>query len=500
MNTRTYQNHHIYLVPAAISSLVLLILYLATMPRGLTWELGGTDGGELAAAAMSGGLVHSPGYPTWLILAKLPLLIPIQPVGLRLNIFSALTSALSGGVLVYVTGIYLRPTTRWLAILAAVMWGTHFQVWSQAVITEVYALAALFSVSVLLMAIRPILSLDKKLDYYWLFLFGLLTGLGMGSHYFVVLIALFGWILIGLESKALTHWTNWLWTTSGLAIGLLVFLYLPIQAGSNLISNWGNPDTFDRFWWVISGAAFSDRFSLARSISQFIPLTGHAIRELGYVPLGFAILGIVAWRNTAQRRLWAMVGLICINLLVVAGYSSADTLPYLYPTLLILSLVAVSGLDYLIESSFKKLSERRIASLIAIVLIGGLIFGLRFWQSGDVISKARPTAETYIAETIPTLPLNSLVFTDVGHESFALRYGLAVYKRTDVVPVDISLLFYDWYRADLAKQLQLPEADFVSQVSKQNPEMILMLLGEESERPIVILDENIVLGSFQSNE
>ena len=493
MNTRTYQNHHIYLVPAALSSLALLILYLATMPRGLTWELGGTDGGELAAAAMTGGLVHSPGYPTWLILAKLPLLLPIQPVGLRLNLFSALSAALSGGVLVYLTGIYLRPTTRWLAIVAAVIWGTHFQVWSQAVITEVYALAALFSVSVLLMAVRPILSLDQKLDYYWLFLFGLLTGLGMGSHYFVALIALFGWLLIGLESRSLSKSTNWLWAASGLAIGLLVFLYLPFQAGNSLISNWGNPDTFERFWWVVSGAAFSGRFSFGESISQFIPLVGHTIRELGYLSLGFAVLGVVAWHNIARKRVWAVIGLILVNLLIVAGYGSADTLPYLYPTLLILSIASVSGLDYLIQSSFKKLPERRIASLVAVVLMGGLVFGLRYSQNGATISATQPTAETYVTETIPTLPLNSVVFSEIGHESFALRYGLAVYGRTDVVPVDISLLFYDWYRADLAKQLQLPETEFVEQVSKQNPKMILTLLGEESHHPIVILDEQIVL-------
>ncbi|MFK7800588.1 MAG: DUF2723 domain-containing protein [Anaerolineae bacterium] len=493
MNTRTYQNHQIYVVPAALSSLFLLTLYLATMPRGLTWDLGGADGGELAAAAFSGGLVHSPGYPTWLILAKIPLLIPIQPIGLRLNIFSALTAALSGGILVYVTGIYLRPTTRWLTVLSAVVWGTHFQIWSQAVITEVYALAALFAVGILLTAVRPIISLDQKYDYYWLFLFGLFTGLGMGSHYFVALVALFAGGLIWLESNSLKHGSNWAWMVLGLALGLLVFLYLPFAAGTNLVSNWGNPDTLERFIWVVSGAAFSDRFNPDVSLFQFGSLVGHTVREFGYISLAFAVLGLVTWYSSARRRVWLIGGLTATNIYLVAGYNSADTLPYLYPLLVILSLATVAGLDYLIQSSFKKLPDRRIASWVAIVLVGGIVLGARFRQNGNIILAAQPAAEAFAAEIIPTLEPNSIVFSDDGRKSFALRYGLAVHDRDDVVPVDVSLLFYDWYRADLAQQLSLPEAEFVSQVSKQNPQMILTLLGEDHDRPIVVLEESIVL-------
>ena len=57
------------LAPVA-AGLLMLAFYLATMPHGLTWDLGGADGGELATGVYTLGLVHPPGYPTYLLLAQ----------------------------------------------------------------------------------------------------------------------------------------------------------------------------------------------------------------------------------------------------------------------------------------------------------------------------------------------------------------------------------------------------------------------------------------------
>ena len=80
------------LAPVA-AGLLMLAFYLATMPHGLTWDLGGADGGELATGVYTLGLVHPPGYPTYLLLAQAARLVPVASFAWKLNVFSALCAA-----------------------------------------------------------------------------------------------------------------------------------------------------------------------------------------------------------------------------------------------------------------------------------------------------------------------------------------------------------------------------------------------------------------------
>src|SRR3954452_20419673 len=71
-----------------------LLVYLRTMCR--TIYVG--DSGELAAAVHVMGIPHPPGYPLYVILGKLfSLLVPVGSPAIRLNIFSAVCSAVACG-------------------------------------------------------------------------------------------------------------------------------------------------------------------------------------------------------------------------------------------------------------------------------------------------------------------------------------------------------------------------------------------------------------------
>src|SRR5260221_6952190 len=62
-----------------------LIVYLATLAPGLTWANNGADGGDLITAAVTGGVAHPPGYPTYLLLAPAPLAPPFRSLALPPN-------------------------------------------------------------------------------------------------------------------------------------------------------------------------------------------------------------------------------------------------------------------------------------------------------------------------------------------------------------------------------------------------------------------------------
>ena len=61
------------IAPACFALTVSLSVYLFTLAPTITFG----DSGELATAAYTLGVAHPPGYPLWLILAKLFSFIPI---------------------------------------------------------------------------------------------------------------------------------------------------------------------------------------------------------------------------------------------------------------------------------------------------------------------------------------------------------------------------------------------------------------------------------------
>ena len=131
--------------------LVSMALYWLTAAPGLTWLHQGADGGELLAAAIVNGVPHPPGYPLYMLLlqgwlAVTGALLPGGDLAWRGNLASGLAGALSAGLTVWVAG-HLLPDGRWRwiwATLAGLAWVVAPLAWSQAVITEVYALHTLW--------------------------------------------------------------------------------------------------------------------------------------------------------------------------------------------------------------------------------------------------------------------------------------------------------------------------------------------------------------------
>ena len=151
------------------------MLYWLTLAPGLTWSHFGADGGELLAAATTNGVPHPPGYPLYMLLlqgwlAAAARLFPASDLAWRGNLLSALLAAVSVGLSVPLMARLLKrlivgdpqATTAesgavlWLwASLGSLAWGASQQLWSQALITEVYALHALIIVLLLWLLFAP---------------------------------------------------------------------------------------------------------------------------------------------------------------------------------------------------------------------------------------------------------------------------------------------------------------------------------------------------------
>ncbi len=140
------------LLPGLIC-LFLGALYWATLAPGLTWAFDGADGGDLITAAATGGVPHPSGYPTYLLLASAFLRIPLGSLAYRTNLLSAVCTV-AAALVIYAT-VRSVDKSDVSASIASLAFGTFPLVWSQAIITEVYALHGLFVALLLRFSLLP---------------------------------------------------------------------------------------------------------------------------------------------------------------------------------------------------------------------------------------------------------------------------------------------------------------------------------------------------------
>src|SRR5512139_353339 len=138
------------LIPPLALSLILFLVYLQTMAPGLTWANYGSDGGDLIAAAATGGVAHPSGYPLYLLLARLFQFLSIGSLAFRTNLLSAIATTFAAVLVFELMTRSLRFAdgypNGWAGLASAYAFGLAPLVWSQATITEVYGLHILFVV------------------------------------------------------------------------------------------------------------------------------------------------------------------------------------------------------------------------------------------------------------------------------------------------------------------------------------------------------------------
>lgn len=71
-----------------LARVVLAAAYGCTLAPSLTWANDGADGDDLISAAAALGVAHPTGYPIYLLVLRLFLLLPVCDLAFRANLYS----------------------------------------------------------------------------------------------------------------------------------------------------------------------------------------------------------------------------------------------------------------------------------------------------------------------------------------------------------------------------------------------------------------------------
>jgi hypothetical protein len=407
-----------------------LAVYLLTLAPDLTFANYGVDGGELITAAVTLGIPHPPGYPSYVLLGKLFSYLPVGTIAFRFNLFSAVNMALAAG---FVTAIARHQTassssrpghSRATATLVPLAAGLTFAfmplVWSQALIAEVYALNALFLAAFLwaMLTGRPAGQV------------GVLLGLSLTGHLTSYLMAPLALLILPPAA--------WPTLALGVMAGVAPLLALPLLAQSNSPLNWGDPTSPERWWWLISGRLYHGNAGALPALelgSRVVDWSRQFLIQLSWVGVLLLPLSAVGqWQE--KRRVHAALWLIVILYGVMAlTYNTPDAAVFFLPGLLLLTILLIPALY-------------RLGA--AVILLPLVTVALNFDQQSLRDQTAlRPQAEALLAAVPPA----AIALTPGEPTGFAMLYFHYVEgQRDDIILVDDQLMAFEWYRHTLGRR------------------------------------------------
>ncbi len=428
---------------------VAALAYTRTLAPGVTWANSGLDSGDLLTAVVTGGVPHPSGYPTYLLLAELFLLLPIPDHAVAVTLLSSVAATLTALTVYDMIWSWGAPAPQRLvaAFLAALAFALSPLFWSQAVIAEVYCLNTLFAA--LLLRATLARTRGTLVSPVRVALTSTIAGIALGNHLTIVPIAL-AWLFAASYADGMFRlrllarqivWAN---------VGTLVYLTLPLRAAAAPAVSWGGAAQWDGFWWLVTGRLYA---GLAFGLSAGdLPgrITGVAallVAQFGWVGLVLGCYGLMFCCARSRGAFWMTVVPAACAVVFAVGYNSADSQVYVLPTILVFALWIGFGIaDLLGQAVFT--SPRR-GGLAVAALAVGLLWHVPFTARIVDASQDR-RAITYARAVMDATPREALIVTSADRDTFPLwYYHFALGERPDLTIVVAPLLGFAWYRGNL---------------------------------------------------
>lgn len=490
-------------LPARFAPLGAAVAAFGVMLLTISRHLLFGDAAESVAGVASFGILHAPGYATYVVLAKLfSLVVPIGELPLRLALFSAACAAGSVGLLVATAR---RLGFSWwgaLASGAALTTGLSFLFY--ATYAKSYAPTALAIALLCWLALRWT-DTGRVRD---LALFAAVAGLSSGLSYQIVATAGPGLLILALARRRpnLRQWG------AALAAGLLtlaaVWGFTLVRARAEPAYNYGGASTFDRLQRLAlmkdfgvgearpqvrppsqsstpnltDAGADEERRPRATFAARLLSLGPMVANELGLAAAVLAAGGAAALLADPRRRLQGL-GLAAIALgnagvlaLVVfnARLNASDGAAFRYggfffATYIAVALLAGAGADAVAQLAARRVEQQRRRRVVHIdsrrfVLTGGvcLVLVVAFAVANvPAASHAGPAfAEGYASDMLDSLPRRAVLFTWRAERNFPLlAEQLADHRRPDVDVVLVEWILSPWYREQLSERVGLDLPD-----------------------------------------
>jgi len=229
-----------------LSLLVVFFVPWMVLLPGVAGHITAGDAGELALAGSTLGVAHSPGYPAFALLNKaISGLFYFGNEAYRQNLVSLFFICL---VFVLIGVFFVRWSSRPWTVGLALMLLFSPDLRKQALVTEVFPLALFWACLILICAFF----LAHRREGFFLLAF--LFGIGLSIHQTLMLLApaVFYFYFKSRQDVKIGWLKGLLFGGLFFLLGWSIHLYLPIRSLADPLLDWEDPETWSRFWGVVT--------------------------------------------------------------------------------------------------------------------------------------------------------------------------------------------------------------------------------------------------------
>ncbi|MDD2900172.1 MAG: DUF2723 domain-containing protein [Desulfuromonadaceae bacterium] len=454
-------------VVLVLSFVVPFAIYMITLAPSVTFF----DSGEFLTATASLGSAHSPGYPLFLMYAKLFTWVPLGNIAFRMNVATAVSSSLACMVVYLLTTLLLKKETllqderfnltaiKSAGLAAAVSFGVTPRLWLQSNHDKPYPLLAFIS------AIIFYLLLQWQEQYRtgrerpsFIYVCTFLAGLAMGVHQTIVLLLPAWFLMIVLTDwRMITRIKELILTTAFALFGFSVHLYLPLRALSNPLLNWGDSKTLDQFLWHFLRKGYPTEPPVRNLALLWAQIQAFNIpREFTWLGAVLTIIGLVSLWKKNRTVFIAYIVSVAVFLLVIAGYFNTPfdmiflTEEFFTPLYLLTAITIGVGLFTLLNyaTHAARLPERiglPVYGVVAVMFftLPSALCAVNYFENDQ---HNNYIAFDYASNSLRSLPQNAIMFTWGDSGAFPLWYLQGVERmREDVDLPHTPHLVFNWY-------------------------------------------------------
>jgi len=405
------------------------------------------------AAILTGGIPHPTGYPTFILLGQLFLWIPFGTPYFRVALMSGISSAMAAGLFFLWLAKAVLKGERFAvlgALCAAVVWGTAPLVWAQSFIVDVFALQGLFVMAVIwwvTLVIRPPSSNPEKVQ---LAILAITVGMALGNHITIVLMAPACLAALWLARKRGASISFLLAQIACVASGAEVYLAFPLRAKNFPPINWGNPQTWQGFIWLITGSPyhyllFHEPF--VEFLLRFGALARLLLQQASLPGLLVGMVGAVLAPHPKPPLRWLLWWMCGVYIIFALSYNTPDSTSYLIPSWFAFSGWIGTGATWLAGMQWRTWRVGFWGVLaLAVFFVARAPFIL---PSIDARQDMQPT--DFVEHYLAIAPPNAILLANAGPDIFPLwYYHFGLKKRPDVRVIAVPMTQFVWYQMTLS--------------------------------------------------
>ncbi|MBI4753064.1 DUF2723 domain-containing protein [Candidatus Desantisbacteria bacterium] len=461
--------------------LSVFFVYLKTLYP----TIGLLDSGDMVSSAYTLGIPHPPGYPLYCLLGKLWIsILPLGNIAFRMNIFSSVAASIAC-MMVYFIVLKITPHPSPMrrggksiiacfpAIVAAFMLAFAGTFWKQAVIAEKYTLNAAFATILIFILLKwqevatqkpkglspssraSTLPSGTQTGMSVLLLFALCLGLSFTHHLQSIFLVPAGIYLILAVNMRMTPRLSCL-TYFKMALlfilPLVLYLYLPIRASVNPLTNWGDPDTWEKLINHITAKQYGYYFT-----SSPIKLMEHLWTHLtDFFPvqwtwwlLWLGVVGCIFLWKTSKRTAVFLCLIVAADILHSIRYDILNIDDYYIPSFAIFAIWMGMAVGYICNETAK--IHRHLPLMLTCISLSLPI--IPFYSHYHQQDKSKHYfAYDSAVNTLKVFKDKAIMFCASDDIGFPSWYLLFVEKmKPETIIIDKAFLQYAWY-TELLKQ------------------------------------------------